>query len=98
MAESFFRQPTESVHSPYAVACAAAEALGDQWRALPGPGLVTGHLHSGDRVPFTVGVCEAGDFYIRNDSVGDSRHLLVDPTADLPSLGAAVARVVGHIY
>ncbi|WP_237329956.1 hypothetical protein [Streptomyces sp. BA2] len=58
----------------------------------------TGHLCSGDRVPFTIGVCEAGHLYIRNDAQGDSAHLPFTSTADLPAIGQAIAEVVGGLY
>lgn len=59
---------------------------------------VTGHLHNADHTPFTVGVCEAGDLYVRNDELGDSAHLRLSSTADLKSLGQAVADVIGDLY
>lgn len=98
MATSFYEQPKQHPHTPYAVACAALEFLGDQWSALSGPWGTTGHLRSGDRIPFTVGVCGAGDLYIRNDAQGDSVHLPFTSTADLPAIGQAIAEVVGELY
>ncbi|CAL9656152.1 hypothetical protein SUDANB21_06790 (plasmid) [Streptomyces sp. enrichment culture] len=67
MARSFFEQPREQPHTPYTVARAALEFLGDQWTALPGPWGTTGHLRSPLRIPFTVGVCEAG--HLRDSAV-----------------------------
>lgn len=98
MATSFYRQPRRHPHTPYDVARAALEFLGDQWGVLPGPWGRTGHLRSGDCIPFTVGVCEAGDFYIRNDAQGDSVHLPFTSTADLAVIGQAIAEAVGTLY
>ncbi|MEU2857620.1 hypothetical protein ABZ672_04205 [Streptomyces mirabilis] len=98
MATSFYEQPEQHPHTPYDVVRAALEFLGDQWGALPGPWGTTGHLRSGDRIPFTVGVCEAGDLYIRNDAQGDSVHLPFTSTDDLPAIGQAIAEVVGALY
>ncbi|UFQ99721.1 hypothetical protein KBP30_41585 [Streptomyces sp. Go40/10] len=98
MADSFHQQPETVPHTPYAVACAAVEFLGDQWGALPGPWGVTGHLHNADHIPFTVGVCEAGDLYIRNDLQGDSRHLRFRSTADITLIGRTIAAVIGDLY
>ncbi|MCT9003499.1 hypothetical protein [Streptomyces rhizosphaerihabitans] len=98
MATSFYQQPEQHPYTPYEVACAALEFLGDQWGALPGPWGRTGHLRSGDHVPFTVGVCEAGHLYIRNDAQGDSAHLPFASTADLAAVGQAIAEAVDDLY
>lgn len=98
MPTSFHQQPSQHPYNPYDVAVAALEFLGDQWGALPGPWGLTGHLHSGDWVPFTIGVCEVGDLYIRNDSQGDARHLPGSSTDDVATLGRAVAEVIGELY
>ncbi|WP_328868628.1 hypothetical protein OHT76_44090 [Streptomyces sp. NBC_00287] len=60
---------------------------------------MTGHIWDADRIRFTVGVCEAGHLYVRNDSRGDSTHLLdTEPDADLVTLGQAIADVIGDLY
>ncbi|GGY05074.1 hypothetical protein [Streptomyces minutiscleroticus] len=97
MPTSFLQQPEEPV-SPFEVARAALVLLGDQWGVLPGPMGTTGHLHNGDGTPFTVGVCEAGHLYVRNDSQGDAAHLPVPPTADLAALAHAVARILPELF
>jgi hypothetical protein len=98
MPTSFYDQPEEHPHSLYAVALAAVEALGDQWGALPGPWGTTGHIHDADRIPFTIGVCEAGLLYIRNDRRGDSVHVPVKSDTDLKTIGEAIAELIGHLY
>jgi hypothetical protein len=98
MPTSFYDQPEEHPHSPYDIARAAVEALGDQWGALPGPWGITGHIHDADRTPFTIGVCEAGVLYIRNDERGDSSHLAMDSNTDLETIGQAIADLIGHLY
>lgn len=98
MARSFFQQPEQIPHTPYAVAQAALEFLGDQWSALPGPWVRTGHLRNADRIPFTVGICEAGHLYLRNDAQGDSVHLPFRSTSDLTAIAQAIADTVGDLY
>ncbi|MFC7512624.1 hypothetical protein ACFQV4_29835 [Streptomyces thermocarboxydus] len=97
MARSFFEQPREQPHALHRGA-RRLEFLGDQWTALPGPWGTTGHLRSPDRIPFTVGVCEAGRLYLRNDSAGDSTHLPYDSSADLAGIGRAIAEAIGGLY
>ncbi|MEU6071851.1 MULTISPECIES: hypothetical protein [Streptomyces] len=98
MPTSFYDQPEEHPHSPYAVALAVVAVLGDQWGALPGPWGTTGHLHDADRIPFTIGVCEAGSLYIRNDTRGDGAHVPVKSDADLNTIGEAIAELIGRLY
>lgn len=99
MARSYFEQPRQQPYTPYTVARAALEFLGDQWSALPGPWGTTGHLHSPDRTPFTVGVCEAGHLYLRNDFLGDSTHLPYEPNGGDPAhIGRAIAEAIGDLY
>lgn len=98
MTTSFHDHPQTPPHTPYDIARAAVDALGDQWGALPGPLGVTGHLHNDDRTPFTVGICEAGELYVRNDALGDSAHLPLSITADLKTLGEAIADVLPDLH
>ncbi|WP_086798753.1 hypothetical protein [Streptomyces caniscabiei] len=91
------QEPEPSV-TPYQVAQAAAVILGDQWGVRPGPMGTTGHLHNADWTPFTVGVCEAGHLYVRNDEIGDSAHLPVTVTADVDALARAVVDVLGSLF
>ncbi|MFJ9662910.1 hypothetical protein ACIRPR_33785 [Streptomyces griseoflavus] len=99
MARSYFEQSRQQPHSPYTVARAALEFLGDQWTVLPGPWGTTGHLRSPDRIPFTVGVCEAGHLYLRNDSAGDSTHLPYESRGGDPAvIGRAIAEAIGGLY
>ncbi|MFF3406657.1 hypothetical protein ACFYW8_10655 [Streptomyces sp. NPDC002742] len=98
MPTSFHRQPEQHPHTVYATARAALEFLGDQWGALPGPCGATGHLHNADHIPFTVGVCEAGHLYLRNDAQGDSVHLPFTSTDDPTAIGQAIAKVIGDLY
>ncbi|WP_435220624.1 hypothetical protein [Streptomyces sp. Tue6028] len=98
MTTSFHQQSTEQPHTPYEIACAAVTAMGDQWGVRPGPWGRTGHLRNADHTPFTVGVCEAGYLYLRNDELGDSVHLPLSSTADLPTLGQAIANVIGELF
>ncbi|MFI9825254.1 hypothetical protein ACIHFC_33175 [Streptomyces sp. NPDC052013] len=98
MAKSFYEQPTQHPNTPYGIARASLEFLGDQWSALPGPWGRTGHLHNADRFPFTVGVCEAGHLYLRNDFLGDSTHLPYDSSAAPALIGQAIAEAIGALY
>ncbi|MGW0969953.1 hypothetical protein [Streptomyces sp. NPDC002516] len=46
-----------------------------QWGAAEGPGGRTGHLRSAEWGVFTIGVCEAGCVFLRNDTSGAVMHL-----------------------
>lgn len=81
------------------VAQKAATLLGDQWGAAAGPGGRTGHLRNGFHDVFTIGVCEAGDVFLRNDVVGDVRHLPhVDATSSPDRIAEAVASHIGDLF
>ncbi|MEU1567229.1 hypothetical protein ABZ504_43910 [Streptomyces mirabilis] len=81
-----------------AVAQKAVERLGDQWGAAVGPGGRTGHLRT-DHTVFTIGVCEAGDVFLRNDKIGDVMHLPhVNANSSPDDIAEAVAQHVGHLY
>ncbi|MCX4993397.1 hypothetical protein [Streptomyces sp. NBC_00568] len=82
----------------FTVACAAVLLLGDQWGAAAGPGGRTGHLRTNHTV-FTIGVCEAGGIFLRNDNEGDVRHLPhVDANSSPDDIAEAVAAHVGDLY
>ncbi|MFJ2007794.1 hypothetical protein [Streptomyces chartreusis] len=57
----------------------------------------TGHLRHDAAIPFTVGVCEAGHFYVRNEESGASTHLPVSTTAELDTLANALCDVIGDL-
>ncbi|MFD9464275.1 hypothetical protein [Streptomyces sp. NPDC060027] len=77
----------------------AVSLLGDQWGAAAGPGGRTGHLRNAHHDVFTIGVCDAGDVFLRNDVTGDVRHL---PHADAHSspddIAEQVAEYIGDLY
>ncbi|MFJ2397470.1 hypothetical protein ACIOTI_32590 [Streptomyces sp. NPDC087843] len=80
------------------VAQKAVERLGDQWGAAAGPGGRSGHLRTNHTV-FTIGVCDAGDIYLRNDVIGDVRHLPhVNANSSPDDIAEAVAAHVGDLY
>ncbi|MGW3820069.1 hypothetical protein [Streptomyces sp. NPDC005046] len=82
----------------FTVARKAVEMLGDQWGAAAGPGGRTGHLRTNHTV-FTIGVCEAGDVYLRNDDSGDVRHLPhVDANSSPDDIAEAVTLHIGDLY
>jgi hypothetical protein len=54
--------------------------------------------YDADRTPFTIGICEAGVLYIRNDERGDSAHRAMDSNTDLETIGQAIADLIGHLY
>ncbi|MFE7077123.1 hypothetical protein ACFU96_44265 [Streptomyces sp. NPDC057620] len=82
-----------------AIAQKAVEQLGDQWSAAAGPGGRTGHLRNAYGDVFTIGVCEAGDVFLRNDVAGSVRHLPhVDPYSDLDEIANAIVLHVGDMY
>ncbi|MFG3267880.1 hypothetical protein [Streptomyces bobili] len=90
--------PEHFPHSPYAAACAAEQAMGDQWQVFPGPWGVTGHLFNSEHTPFTVGVCEAGSLYIRNDERGDSIHVPVNSHTPLTKIGQTIAELINDLF
>ncbi|MET8292195.1 hypothetical protein ABZV80_44940 [Streptomyces sp. NPDC005132] len=77
----------------------AVTLLGDQWGAAEGPAGRTGHLRSGSHDVFTLGVCEAGGVFLRNDGTGDVMHLPhADATSSADTIAAQVAEYIGHLY
>lgn len=84
--------------TPYEVALAALDLLGDQWGVEPGPMGVTGRLHNADWTHFTVGVCDAGCMYVRNDENGDSAHLRPKVTAGTAALAQALHDVIDSLF
>ncbi|MFE9769805.1 hypothetical protein ACFYPC_35675 [Streptomyces sp. NPDC005808] len=82
-----------------AVAQKVVERLGDQWGAAAGPGGRTGHLRYAHHDVFTIGVCEAGDVFLRSDVAGDVRHLPhVTANSSPDDIADAVAIHVGDLY
>ncbi|MFF1517102.1 hypothetical protein [Streptomyces sp. NPDC058305] len=82
----------------FTVARKAVLRLGDQWDAAAGPGGRTGHLRTNHTV-FTIGVCEAGDIYLRNDTNGDVRHLPhVDANSNPDGIADAVCDHIADLY
>ncbi|MCX4429500.1 hypothetical protein [Streptomyces mirabilis] len=80
------------------VAQRAVSLLGDQWGAAEGPGGRTGHLRT-DHTVFTIGVCEAGDVFLRNDEIGDVMHLpYVNANSSPDDIAEQVAEYVGDLY
>ncbi|MFI6340765.1 hypothetical protein [Streptomyces sp. NPDC050535] len=83
----------------HTVAQKAVEQLGDQWGAAAGPGGRTGHLRNAHQDVFTIGVCEAGDVFLRNDVIGDVRHLPhVNANSSPEDIANAVALHVSDLY
>ncbi|MET8411702.1 hypothetical protein ABZV34_27015 [Streptomyces sp. NPDC005195] len=81
------------------VAQGAVTLLGDQWSAAEGPAGRTGHVRSGSRDVFTIGVCEAGAVFLRNDGTGDVMHLPhTDAESDVDAIAEQVAEYIGHLY
>ncbi|MEU2588245.1 hypothetical protein ABZ612_36400 [Streptomyces avermitilis] len=84
---------------PLAVAQKAVELLGDQWGAAAGPAGRTGHLRNACHDVFTIGVCEAGAVFFRNDVLGDAMHLpQVDAYSSPDRIAEAVADHIGDLY
>ncbi|MFE2603678.1 hypothetical protein ACFXDI_10060 [Streptomyces mirabilis] len=80
------------------VAQGAVSLLGDQWGAAAGPGGRTEHLRTNHTV-FTIGVCEAGDVFLRNDQIGDVRHLPhVNANSSPDDIAEQVAEYIGELY
>ncbi|MGA5599602.1 hypothetical protein ACPCUF_00950 [Streptomyces griseoincarnatus] len=94
---SYHRLPVPGF-TPYDVAVAALEFLGDQWKALPGPWATTGHLYGWDNTPFTILAQPTGELIVRNDQLGDALPLPVETTDDLPTVARAVADITGRLY
>ncbi|MET7746486.1 hypothetical protein [Streptomyces sp. NPDC005385] len=74
------------------------ETLGDHLSAAAGPGGRTAHLRTGGTV-FTLGICDAGDIFLRNDEIGDVRHLPhVNANSSPDAIAEAVANHIGDLY
>ncbi|MFJ5779721.1 hypothetical protein [Streptomyces sp. NPDC093094] len=80
MPGTYSEQPKTFPHNPYDIARVACAALGRD-RAPEPP----------DRILFTLGICEAGTLYLRNDTTGNSTHL---PT----TTGQTTADLIGRLY
>lgn len=94
---SYHRLPVPDF-TPYDVAKAALEFVGDQWRAEPGPWATTGHLYGWDNTPFTIAAQPTGELIVRNEMLGDTLPLPVQPTDDVKVIGRAVADIIGRLY
>lgn len=94
---SYHTQPVPTF-TPYDVAKASLDHLGDQWVAHPGPWATTGHLRGWDGTPFTIGVNPTGELFVRNEQLGDALPLPVVPTDDLDHIARAVADIIGALY
>ncbi|WP_371648732.1 hypothetical protein [Streptomyces mirabilis] len=95
---SYHNQPVPPF-TPYDVAKASLDHLGDQWAgATPGPWATTGHLRAWDKTPFTIGANPTGELFVRNDRLGDALPMPVRPTDGLETVARAVAEIVGHLY
>ncbi|WP_406834788.1 hypothetical protein ACICHK_00030 [Streptomyces sp. AHU1] len=73
------------------VARQVVELLDGQWGAAEGPGGRTGHLRDAQQGVFTIGVCEAGCVFLRNDGSGAVMHL---PHVDADSSADEISEVV----
>jgi len=93
----FHRQPIPRF-SLFEISEDATEILGDQCGVDPGPWAQTGHLRC-NGTPFTIGICEAGDLYVRNDETGDAVHLPhVTPDNERRAIAQAIADTIGALH
>ncbi|MFF4542239.1 hypothetical protein [Streptomyces aureus] len=73
--------------------------LGDQWGAAEGPGGRTGHLRNAHQDVFTIGVCEAGCVFLRNDVSGDVMHLPhVNADSSADEITEAAHEHIGELF
>ncbi|MER7982472.1 hypothetical protein [Streptomyces sp. NPDC095817] len=93
------QEPAHVFNSPlFTAARKAVEFLGDQFGAAAGPGGRTAHLRT-QGVVFTLGICEAGDVYLRNEDIGDVIHLPhINANSSPNDIAEAVFNHIGDIY